>query len=192
MSWHYDDGISGSNGLDSRKGLPLALAEVRDCTADGIIVYRLDRLARDLIIQETLLAEIKRMGGTPFTTSGAEADFLNDDPNDPSRKLIRQVLGSVNEYERSMIALRLRSGRKLKAERGGFAYGSPGFGYRAEDKQLVPDDREQQAVRRIRELHDVGTSLRGIITVLEAEGIAPKRGGKWYPATVRRVLERKA
>ena len=53
-----------------------------------------------------------------------------------------------------MIALRLRSGRKLKAERGGFAYGSPGFGYRAENKQLVPDDREQQAVRRIREMRD--------------------------------------
>ena len=190
VSWHYDDGVSGSNGLDTQEGLPLALAEVRDGTVKGIIVYRLDRLARDLIIQETLLAEIKRMGGTPFTTSGAEADFLDDDPNDPSRKLIRQVLGSVNEYERSMIALRLRSGRKLKAERGGFAYGSPGFGYRAENKQLVPDDREQQAVRRIREMHDAGTSLRQIIIALEAEGITPKRGGTWHPTTVRRVLAR--
>ena len=163
VSWHYDDGISGSNGLDSREGLPLALAEVRDGTAEGIIVYRLDRLARDLIIQETLLAEVKRMGGQTFTTSGAEADFLNDDPNDPSRKLIRQVLGAVNEYERSMIALRLRSGRKLKAERGGFAYGAPAYGQRAQDHELVPDSVEQQAIGRIRELSAAGRSLRQIL-----------------------------
>ena len=137
VEWRYDDGVSGGNGLDSRIGLPEALADIKDGTARGIIVFRLDRLARDLIIQETLLAEIKRMGGQTFTTSKAEAEYLDDDPNDPSRKLIRQVLGAVNEYEKSVISLRLRSGRRMKAERGGFAYGSPAFGQRAEGKALV-------------------------------------------------------
>ena len=60
-------------------------------------VYRLDRLARDLIVQETVLAEVKRLGGEVFSTSAAEAGYLSDDPDDPSRKLIRQVLGAVAE-----------------------------------------------------------------------------------------------
>ena len=41
-SWHADEGISGSNGLDSRDGLPDATAEVRDGRAAGLMIYRLD------------------------------------------------------------------------------------------------------------------------------------------------------
>jgi hypothetical protein len=36
-----------------------------------------------------------------------------------------------------MVALRLRSGRRRKAERGGFASGSPQYGTRAEAGDLV-------------------------------------------------------
>src|SRR4051812_48241560 len=57
-----DEGISGSNGLDTRVALADALDLVRTGEVNGLVVYRLDRLARDLIIQETLLAEVKRLG----------------------------------------------------------------------------------------------------------------------------------
>jgi hypothetical protein len=72
-------------------------------------------------------------------------DYLRDDPHDPTRKLIRQVLGAVSEFERSLIKLRLQRGRALKAERGGFAFGAPPFGFGAEGGELVPVDREQEA-----------------------------------------------
>ena len=190
VAWHKDEGLSGSNGLDTRKGLYEALAAIQGRSARGVVVYRLDRLARDLIVQEQLLAEIRRMGGEAYTTSAAEAGYLADDPDDPSRKLIRQILGAVNEYERSMIALRLRNGRKLKAARGGFAYGAPHFGARAEGKELVADEREQAAVGRIRALQADGLSLRQICCQLDAEGIRPKRGDRWHATTVNRVLAR--
>lgn len=192
VAWHRDEGISGSNGLDAREGLYSALADLQDRKGHGLVVYRLDRLARDLIVQEQLLAEIRRMGGEPFSTSASEADFLSDDPDDPSRKLIRQILGAVNEYERSMIRLRLRSGRAAKAARGGFAYGAPHFGTRAEGGELVPDEREQAAVARMRVLQGEGMSLRQIAAQLDAEGIVPKRGDCWHPQTVSRVLARQA
>jgi DNA invertase Pin-like site-specific DNA recombinase len=183
-----DNGISGAKELADRPGLAEALALIRDGVISGVVVYRLDRLARDLVLQEQLLAEIRRMGGELFTTSVAEAGYLADDPNDPSRKLIRQVLGAVNEYERSMIALRLRSGRRRKAEKGGFAYGSPRFGYRAERGELVEDDGEQATVARVAELRSEGKSLRDIGTALTAEGHKPKRGNKWHPQTVTNIV----
>lgn len=68
----------------------------------GIFVYRLARLARDLVLQEQLLAEVSRAGGQVFSTSGAEQHYLVDDSDAPSRRLIRQILGAVSEYERSM------------------------------------------------------------------------------------------
>jgi DNA invertase Pin-like site-specific DNA recombinase len=140
--WARDEGVSGSNGLDTRDGLADALEALKSRQAGGLIVYRLDRLARDLVLQEQLLADIRRMGAEVFSTSSAEASYLTDDPDDPSRKLIRQVLGAVNEYERAMIALRLRSGRRKKHDNGGYAYGSPPYGWRAVGRELAEDPEE--------------------------------------------------
>jgi DNA invertase Pin-like site-specific DNA recombinase len=184
-----DEGISGSNGLAAREALADAFDLVRRRKAVGLVVYRLDRLARDLVVQETLLAEIWRMGAEVFSTSSAEAGYLSDDPDDPSRTLIRQVLGAVSQYERSMIALRLRSGRRRKAETGGFAYGSPPLGYRAEGKTLVHDPVEQEVLARVRGLRDDGLSLRGIASALNANGLRTKRGASWHPTTVARALK---
>ena len=163
--WCRDEGISGSNGLDTRNALPEALAAVRNREVRGLVVYRLDRLARDLVLQEQLLAEIRRMGEF-FSTSAAEADFLLDDPDDPSRALIRQILGAVNEYERSMIKLRLRSGRLRKAEKGGYAFGAPPFGAKAKERSLVRVPEEWETVERILSLRREGASLRQIGAVL--------------------------
>jgi DNA invertase Pin-like site-specific DNA recombinase len=188
--WFRDEGVSGSNGLDARDELPKALGALRDGEVAGVVVYRLDRLARDLVLQEQLLAEIRRMGEL-YSTSASEADYLRDDPDDPSRALIRQILGAVNEYERSMIKLRLRSGRRRKAEKGGYAYGAPPFGTEARDRGLVRIPEEWATVERIRDLRSSGESLRGICTVLESEGRTTKRGGtRWHPAVVAKVLGR--
>ncbi|MGI8520270.1 MAG: recombinase family protein [Actinomycetota bacterium] len=171
-------------------GLGEALAKIKEGSADGLVVYRLDRLARDLIIQETILGQLRRMGAAVFTTSEAEQGYLEDDPQDPSRKLIRQVLGAVSEYERAMISLRLRSGRMRKAELGGFAYGAPPFGYRAEDGVLVCEPSEQAAARRITELRAAGRSFREIAAALTAEGHRTKTGKTWWPQTVARIAGR--
>lgn len=188
-----DEGISGSNGLDTRVGLADALDLIRRKKVGGIVLYRLDRLARDLVLQETLLADVKRMGGAVHSTSAAEAGYLGDDPDDPSRALIRQVLGAVSQYEKSMIALRLRSGRRRKAEKGGYAFGAPPLGMRAEGSELVPDEAEQTVIRRVLVLQADGMSVRGIATTLTAERVPTKRGNPtWHPTTVARVLERAA
>jgi DNA invertase Pin-like site-specific DNA recombinase len=189
-AWHSDEGMSGSNGLDTRVGLLDAIDALRSGHAGGLVVYRLDRLARDLILQEQLLADMRRLGAEIFTTSDAEAGYLTDDPDDPSRRMIRQILGSVNEYERGVIALRLRSGRRRKAANGGYAYGAPRFGTRAEHGELVADDNETRVVTRVRELRAAGLSYRQVCDALEAEGTRPRRAGRWAPAVVRRIALR--
>ncbi|MDP9387297.1 MAG: recombinase family protein [Actinomycetota bacterium] len=99
-----DEGVSGT--LADRPALAEALALLREGTARGLVVHRLDRLARDLIVQEQLLAELWRMDTTVSSTSSAQDAYLSDDPADPSRRLIRQVLGAVSDYERAMVRLR--------------------------------------------------------------------------------------
>jgi len=185
-------GVSGTKELADRPALADALDAIRHRRVGGVVVVRLDRLARDLVLQEQLLAEVRRLDGEVFSTSAGEAGYLKDDPDDPSRKLIRQILGAVSAYEREMISLRLRSGRRRKAERGDYAYGAPPFGSRAEGKALVEVPEERETLARITELKTAGASLREIATVLQAEGRPPKRGGSWHPETLRRAAERAA
>ena len=189
ISIHSDEGVSGSNGLDTRVALPEAIAAVREHKALGIVVYRLDRLARDLVLQETLLAEVRRMGADVFSTSAAEAGYLTDDPDDPSRKLIRQILGAVSEYERGMIKLRLRAGRRRKAAEGGYAFGSPPYGKQSIEGVLVNEEAEMAVLVRMRQMQHEGVSLRQIARTFNDEGVPAKRvGSRWHPTTVARVL----
>ncbi|GAA1242552.1 recombinase family protein [Oryzihumus leptocrescens] len=183
-----EEGVSGA--LDDRPGLVEAFAALRQREASGVVVPRLDRLARDLIVQEQILAEVRRGGWTVHSATNSESHYLADDPGDPSRTLIRQVLGAVSQYERAMIRLRLAGGRRQKAASGGYAYGAPHFGHRAVGGALVPDGREQAALRRMQALRAAGMSLREIAVALDVEGVAPKRGSRWHPQTVARALSR--
>jgi hypothetical protein len=86
----------------------------------------------------------------------------------------------------------MRGGRERKRAAGGYAgFGSPPLGFEAVDHELVPVDSEQRAIGRIRELHAGGHSLRSIADVLHAEGHPPKRGDRWHPQTLARVLARR-
>jgi DNA invertase Pin-like site-specific DNA recombinase len=184
-----DEGESGSNGISNRIGLADALADIRARTAEAMAVWKLDRFSRDALLQEQLLVEVWRMGGEVYSTAPAENN-LRDDPEDPSRKLMRRMLGAVAEYEKDMIVLRMRMGRRRKAEKGGFAYGSPSYGKRSEGGALVDDDRERATVARIGELHTAGVSLREIGQTLTAEGHRPKRAERWHPESLRRIVSR--
>ena len=159
-------------------------------TLRGWGVYRLDRLARDLVLQESLLAEIKKLGGQVFSTSKAEAGYLEDDPDDPSRKLIRQVLGAVSEYQRAMISMRLRTGRKRKSENGGFAYGSPPFGYRVENGKLVPVEKEKAIIRENVAMRSEGASYERIADTLNDRCIPSPRDGLWHSTRIRAIVRR--
>ncbi len=184
VAWYSDEGISGSNGLDTRPALAAAFQDLEDDKAEILAVYRLDRLARKLASQETWIERLERNGKQ--VVSVTEPNIGDDE----MRALVRQILGAVAQYERAVIVRRMQGGRAAKAANGGYAYGSPAFGQKAEGKALVPDETEQRVIARIGELHQAGKSLREIITVLEAEGIQPKRGGRWHPPTVNRVIAR--
>jgi DNA invertase Pin-like site-specific DNA recombinase len=184
VATHRDEGVSGSKGLDTRPGLASAFQALEDGQADALVVYRLDRLARKLASQETWIETLERKGRK--VVSVTEPEYGEDE----TRDFVRQVLGAVAQYERAVIVRRMQSGRAEKAARGGYAYGSPAFGQRVQDGELIPDEAESAVVARIRELGAQGASLRQIAERLDAEGSKPKRGDRWHAQTVRRVLAR--
>lgn len=187
LAVHCDEGISGSNGLDSREGLATALALIERHEASVLLVYRLDRLARDLLLQETTIARLRVAGGTVVSVTEADVDS-----EDGTKILIRQILGAVGQYERALIRGRMMAGKAAKMAGGGYGGGRPAFGYRAEVGGLVPDEREQEAVALALQLRADGLSLRAIGARLDESGHRPKLGARWQAAQVARVVARSA
>jgi Recombinase len=86
---------------------------------------------------------------------------------------------------------RLDQGRQAKADNGGYAgYGSPAFGQRSIDGELIADPTESQTIELIRRHHKSGKSLQKIADWLNQQGITTKRGQAWQRISVKRVLDR--
>lgn len=86
---------------------------------------------------------------------------------------------------------RLEQGRKIKAAEGRYAgYGSPAFGQKAVNGELVVDAQEQQIIELVRRHHKSGKSLQQIADWLNENSYKTKRGQQWRRISIKRVLDR--
>ena len=181
----FSDSLSGSRDLDNRPGLSLMF----DCLEsrpdiEGVLIFKLDRLARDLYIQEHLIKKLQDLNKS--LVSIKEPDILS---NDPMRKAFRQFMGIVSELEKAFITMRLSGGRINKARKAGYAGGCPAIGYKAEGKELSVDTESVDTVRTIFSLRERCYTLRDIADYLNGNNIPSARNGKWYAGTVKYILD---
>jgi DNA invertase Pin-like site-specific DNA recombinase len=141
-----------------------------------VLIEALNRLARDLMVQETILGDFRKRGITVISV--AEPDLCSDDP---SRKLMRQIFGAIAEYDKAMIVLKLRGARQRMKARTGRCEGSKPFG---------ASEGHRATIERILSLRAARMAVDTIGETLNAEGLKSKTGGKWYGSSVRNVLLR--
>jgi DNA invertase Pin-like site-specific DNA recombinase len=192
---YVDDGRSGALAAEEREGLAAALTAIeRDPAVEGLVVHRVDRLARELHVQEAVLARVWRTGGAVF--EAVHGEILRDDPSDPYRTFVRQVAGAAAQLERGLVTARLQGGRRRARAQGRYAGGRrPPYGWRLADdgKALERDGEEQKVIRRIARLKRRGHTLRSITDRLERDGVpAPGGGLRWSTSTIKTILERVA
>jgi DNA invertase Pin-like site-specific DNA recombinase len=87
--------------------------------------------------------------------------------------------------ERTRAALDVKRGRHERISRHapyGWDFGPDGM--------LVENPKQQRGLGRIKALHAEGKSLRDIADLLNREGVAPQRGGRWSHSSVVRILGR--
>ena len=107
-------GVTGENDLENRPALKDLIAALRSNGTRVVLIEKLDRLARDLMIQESIIADLRKSGFK--LVSVMEPDLCSDDP---TRVLLRQMMGAFAQYERAMIVTKLRAARqRAKASKG--------------------------------------------------------------------------
>ena len=161
-----DNGLSGKLPVEERPGLLAALGALDDDQANGVLVHRLDRLARQFHLQEAALLMAWGSGGQVMASDVGL--IAADDPDDPMRTFLRQVMGAVHQLERGMVVVRMKDGRKRKHGRGGYM-GGPTLKWgervegRGKDAVRVLDDTAAATLVHVRQLRAVdGLTLQQI------------------------------
>jgi len=95
---YREEGVSGTSVWESRPALSEMMAAMLANGTRTVPVERLDRCARDLMVQESIIADFKRKGLSIISVN--EPDLCSDDP---SRVLMRQMLGAFFQYEKTLV-----------------------------------------------------------------------------------------
>ncbi len=179
---HEDAGVSAKT-LE-RPALRTALKELRPGRV--LLALKLDRLTRsvpDLYHLDALVAE-----------RGAEWATVNEkiDTTTATGRMMRTFIATIAEWERGIIAERTVAALGAKRDRRE-RLGTTPLGYQTLEgadgvKFVVADADEQETVRLARLWSADGHSLRQIANKLAEQGRPTKRGGKWEPMTVKRIL----
>ncbi len=178
-----DDGFSGAD--PDRPQLQELLSRAKNEKVEFIIIAHSSRLFRDSMLSEIVYRDLRKNNINLISTS--QPNYYEED-GDFQRKLIRTILSAFDEYERSLIAYRLRGGKRKKAELGGF-HGGFVFGYRSKDGKLEPHETEAEVVRQIFILKKKKKmNLTFIASHLNNTGVKTRLRGKWHPSTVKSIL----
>lgn len=187
-----DGAKTGTLPLDQRPGLMSVLDDIKSGRVAGVLCGRLDRLARELTLQEAALKYVWDDGGRCWTADVGE--WLRDDPDDPMRTAMRQMAGVFAQLDRAMITKRLRDGMKAKRAAGKHATGDYAYGWqgagKGRERDAAPLDSEQQGVDLIRSMRADGATLRSIADALHDAGIKPRRADRWAPQTIANIANR--
>ena len=188
---YRDDGYTGAKL--NRPGLD----RLRDATSmaafELVLVTAPDRLARKYVHQVLLIEELNNLG---CDIQFLERPMKDDDPHD---QLLLQIRGAVAEYERNLIADRMRRGRQAKLRAGTLLpWTRAPYGYildpeRPRDPSRVRiDPVKANMVQQIFAWYtdpETPVSLHWVVKQLNEQQIpAPRSGKRWNPSTIRGIL----
>lgn len=147
-----------------------------------IVVERMDRLARDLMISEFLLAECRKRNIPVYSADQNDLRDMASDGADPTRVLLRQILGALAQWEKSALVLKLRKARDRKRALTGRCEGPLPFGTSPKELAIL------NTMRAFREEQKV--SFSGIADWANRLGFLTRAGKRWTKHSVYQVIER--
>jgi site-specific DNA recombinase len=175
-----DDGVSGGR----RERLDRIAARVRATRARAVVVYHLDRFARDVA---GLLDSVRG-----FSRRGVDLHVVGRgrvEVDSASGFLLTGVEGLMAEHYRRLIGEKTRDALARLRAAGRRYSGAPPYGYRlaGDNRGLEPDAAEQARVMLVRQLAP-GRSLRVLAAELAARGVLARNGRPFAPMTLSRLV----
>jgi|TARA_R110000822_G_scaffold304910_1_gene430313 DNA invertase Pin-like site-specific DNA recombinase len=176
---YYDAAVSGADPIQQRKGFVRLLSDLSVYQADTILVENASRFARDLAVQLAGHDQLRDLGVNLIPVD-APTHFQDETP---TAEMVRQILGSVSQFEKAQLVAKLRSARQRVRERLGKCEG------RKSIAELHPElFKEARRLRRRSPKTGKQRSYRKIAEALQQQGYSTAKGKAYSASMVARLV----
>lgn len=187
---YADNGISGKN-MSSRPELIRMIKDSKNSIFETVIVWRLNRISRKQIDTLNILSELFEYN------IGFKSCTENFDIDSPTGKLLFQIMGGINEFERNSIVENVKMGMNQRAREGEWNGGIilgydtvkvQGRNMKDIKSHLAINPNEAPIVKEIFELYASGKGLKAIVNHINHKGYRTKKGNPFNVNGVRDIL----
>lgn len=178
----YDDG-GFSGGNTNRPGLIKLMTDIAAGKIDVVVVYKIDRLSRSICD----FAELSKTFDKYGTSFVAVTQDINTSTS--SGRMMLNILVTFAQYEREVIAERIRDKMSASRKKGLWVGGVTPYGYQALNKKLEIVPEQAEIVKNIFQRYSETGSAKQVCDELDAAGIRNRTGKKFAPPMIYRMLE---
>ena len=177
-----DEGLSGTSS-EKRENFQRMITMCELKQIDLVVTKSVSRFARN--VKETLeyVRKLKLLGiGVVFEKEGINTLSMGDE-------MLLNTFAAIAQEESVSISQNVRFSIKKKMESGEYINGCVPFGYRLENKVMIPFEPEAEIVRSLFQGYLNGASLTELCRYLEKQSISPRnQGAKWNVRVVSKML----
>ena len=179
---YIDRALSGTT--DHRPEFQRMIADSAKKTFQGVLVYQLDRFARNRYDSATYKSKLKKNGVRVLSARENISD-------DASGVLMEAVLEGMAEYYSVELAQKIKRGMDINAEKCLSTGGNLALGFKTEGKRIVVDPLTAPIVVKIFEMYVTGSTMADIIRYLNANQVKTSYGNEFNKNSINRILRNK-
>ena len=180
---YIDRAISGTT--DNRPDFLRMIEDSSKKTFQGVLVYQLDRFARNRYDSATYKAKLKKNG---VRVLSARENITED----ASGILVEGLLESMAEYYSAELSQKIRRGMDINAQKCLCTGGGIALGFKVDEtKHFIIDEDTAPIVREVFEMYASGKTITEIITMMNARQLRTSRGAEWNKNSLHTMLKNK-
>ena len=149
---YIDRATSASKNTEKRTEFLRMLKDSDKRLWEGVVVYKLDRFARNRYDSATYKAKLKRNNVRVISATEALSD-------NPESIILESVLEGMAEFYSKELAQKVNRGMYESAMKCNFVGGLPPLGYKVENKKLVIDPATEHIVKEAFDLYSNGYTV---------------------------------